>query len=63
MIKGWRLDPRWVEYYAKRDNDRIAREIERIRLKYELEQSRIDAEAAARKLRCGRPTAWECGYA
>lgn len=63
MIRGWRLDPRWVEHYAKRDHDRIHREIERIKMEYQMEQLRADAEAAARRLRAGRPTKWELGYA
>lgn len=51
MIRGWRNDPRWVEHYAKRDHDRIAREIERIKWQHKLEMGRIDDEVN-KKYRC-----------
>lgn len=36
MIKGWRNDPHWVAFYKRRDEARVAREIERF--KYEMKQ-------------------------
>ena len=36
MIKGWRNDPRWIEHYAKRDEDRAQRQFERVKLEHDM---------------------------
>ena len=48
--KGWRLDPAWVEHYSKIDRERIEREIERVKLFYQMEQGRLNMEVARRNL-------------
>lgn len=50
MIKGWRNDPAWVEFYAKRDSERMAREIKRIKDEVSLQQSLAAADAAMRRV-------------
>lgn len=42
MRKGWRNDPAWVALYAKRDEDRIQRELNRLRLEAELNRDFTD---------------------
>ena len=44
MIRGWKLDPRWREYYERRYTDKIAREIERIELAFQIKQRAIDLD-------------------
>ena len=40
MIRGWRNDPRWVEFYKQRDNERAERQVQFAKLemqtRYEL---------------------------
>ncbi len=43
MIRGWRLDPRWVEYYARRDAERV-RSIPQRPLKELIESMRQDVK-------------------
>ena len=38
VIKGWRNNPAWVELYAKRDEDRIKKEIAALKFKMEMRQ-------------------------
>ena len=42
MIKGWRNDPRWVEYYARKKEAALKEEVERMKA-----VARMDASFAA----------------
>ena len=44
MIRGWRNDPRWVEFYKQRDLDRLQREIQRMRLEAQEEFAKIKSD-------------------
>ena len=44
MIKGWRNDPKWVEHYQKRDDDRAMRRMDRVRSEIHAEQLRATVE-------------------
>jgi hypothetical protein len=46
MIKGWRNDPRWVEFYAKRNRERMQREIDRLKAEtaIAMDNARADAQ-------------------
>lgn len=41
MIRGWRNDPRWVEYYAKRDAEMAQRAAERQMLSMQVESDLV----------------------
>jgi len=55
MIKGWRNDPQWVAFYAKRDRERIEREIERLKIETEIAMRNVEADVARRQLRRPSP--------
>jgi hypothetical protein len=42
--KGWRLDPAWVEHYSKIEQERIEREIERVKFAVQIEMDKIKME-------------------
>lgn len=47
MVRGWRNDPRWVEFYKRRDEERAQREIMRLNLELQMRQN---AEALDRAI-------------
>jgi hypothetical protein len=53
MIRGWRNDPRWVEFYKKRDEERARREMQRaeIEMQLRLNESRVDQAIKAMQRR------------
>ena len=50
MIKGWRNDPKWVEFYRLRDERRIQREIERMKMMAQMQALSDDIERSLRTL-------------
>lgn len=50
MIKGWRLNPLWVEHYAKRDKARLERQLQRAQIEVRQEMLNIDMERAIKRL-------------
>ena len=51
MIRGWRNDPRWVEFYAKREFEREQRQIKRIQEEILLQQLIEESEASMRRIK------------
>lgn len=58
MIRGWRLDPRWVEYYARRDAGRLQRIMNTLDFKRQQEILEIERNASAEFDRL-RKSAWD----
>ena len=50
MIKGWRNDPKWVEFYRLRDERRIQREIESMKMMAQMQALSDDIERSLRTL-------------
>ncbi len=44
MIKGWKNNPQWVEYYKKRDEGRIIAQMERWKLESYIRCQKVESE-------------------
>lgn len=63
MIRGWRNDPAWVEFYQRREQERSQRRLERLRMEMQIAVDNERAEAQLRTLRTLKPKDWEViGY-
>ncbi len=62
MIRGWRNDPRWVEFYKKRDEERIDRAVERERLRIKMEMDERHAKRLMLALEKKPLTTADWGY-
>ncbi len=58
MIRGWRLNPEWVRFYAERDHDRAQRRLEAMKIRVQQEMMRIEQEARIDRLLKGQPV-WQ----
>jgi hypothetical protein len=55
MIRGWRLDPRWIAHYEKRDRERAQRAMQRLEMEHRMKYNADALEASMRRLRTPRP--------
>lgn len=46
--KGWRNDPRWIEFYEQREKEHVERQLIRIKTKFLDEQIRRHFDETAR---------------
>ena len=61
MIKGWRNDPRWVEYFARKKEAALNEEIDRRKAQASLDRSFADVDHALR-LANRKPVKFKTGY-
>lgn len=50
MIKGWRNDPRWVDYYARKKEAALKDLIDRKSAEFELDEALANADRAMRAM-------------
>lgn len=51
MIKGWRNDPQWVEFYKRRDQERVLRRLAILSAESQLQMSRLVNEDFIERIR------------
>jgi hypothetical protein len=49
--KGWRNDTRWVEFYKRREDDRLKREVALAKLQFEMAQDAVRIQRSIESLR------------
>ena len=62
MIKGWRNDPAWCEFYKRRDEERLQRQIERVKMEHEMARNQARLDASLRNLCRPVPTSNGLGW-
>jgi len=50
MIKGWRNNPQWVDYYNKKHDAKIQRQADRMRAEVQIQQMMMTSTEAIRSL-------------